>query len=180
MPSFTIQQNGMHFCFLCLCFRNHVSVVCRFATMENLFGYKTWKRIRTHSGCKKPIKFAGFGSETLNNFNSLDHKNQTNSKSNSKRTRERKKDKREKGTGMQTSQIQIRSLCYPNKVGILGKSHQISVVFDQSECSTRVFDAHTHSVHCTMHTNLNIWNCNAKTENVNHIPYEISENLRYK
>lgn len=50
------------------------------------FGHKTWKRIRTHSGCKKPIKFAPgvcVGSETWNNFNSLDHKNRTNSKSNS-------------------------------------------------------------------------------------------------
>lgn len=49
---------------------------------QNLFGHKTWKRI---PGAKTRLKFAGFrvGSETPNNFNSLDHKNRTNSKSNS-------------------------------------------------------------------------------------------------
>lgn len=65
-----------------------ISSVSDFAGVrsENLFGHKTWKRIRKRiPGAKTRLKFAGFrvGSETPNNFNSLDHKNRTNSKSNS-------------------------------------------------------------------------------------------------
>lgn len=31
--------------------------VCCLLSGKFIFGYKTWKRIRTHSGCKKPITF---------------------------------------------------------------------------------------------------------------------------
>lgn len=39
--------------FLSVSLARSVSVWC---SGENLFGYKTWKHIRKHSGCKKPIK----------------------------------------------------------------------------------------------------------------------------
>lgn len=84
MPA-SIRQycNAFFFFFLRLIFVGRGERVCMWC-LGNLFGYKTWKHILTSSGCKKPIKFRRVsGSETLNNFNSLDHKNRTNSKSNS-------------------------------------------------------------------------------------------------